>query len=25
MVRRRVADLWGTAAAGVDAKLADWA
>jgi TnpA family transposase len=25
MVRRRVADLGGTAAAGVDAKLADWA
>jgi hypothetical protein len=25
MVRRRVADLWRVAAAGVDAKLADWA
>jgi hypothetical protein len=25
MVRRRVADLWRIAAAGVDAKLADWA
>jgi hypothetical protein len=25
MVRRRVADLWRLAAAGVDAKLADWA
>jgi hypothetical protein len=24
MVRRRVADLWRIAAAGVDAKLADW-
>jgi hypothetical protein len=24
MVRRRVADLWRMAAAGVDAKLADW-
>jgi hypothetical protein len=25
MMRRRVADLWRIAAAGVDAKLADWA
>jgi hypothetical protein len=25
LVRRRVADLWHMAAAGVDTKLADWA
>jgi hypothetical protein len=25
MVRRRVADLWRTAAVGVDAQLTDWA